>query len=526
MKCFLFCIVLLFFFGVSLLLLFVLIVVFVGSVQNFWDSLQLDCEQVIVSFNVVELFKWYYYNKLLLNDECLVKIYDSYLKMFDLVWMYFIVGDIVEFDCWCNRFDDFFKSGDFDFGFVIYKCYFDCLKGWFDYVLVMFDKGVDKIDFSVDESLLIDCEKVFWVKDIVEFDDFWCKKVKDEVLCLKIIGKDDKVIQEQFIKCYKNQLLCLKQICSEDIFQVYINVFVQFYDLYIQYLLLDNVENFDINMSFLLEGIGVVLQSDNDYVKVVCLVLVGLVVKSKQIVIFDKIIGVVQGKGEMVDVVGWCLDEVVKLICGLKGFQVCLEVILVSNVLNDQISKIVVIICEVVKLEDQVVKKFIIKVDYEGCSYKFGVIDLLVFYLDFKVYCVGDLNYKSIICDVKKLVVELQKDKVDGIVFDLCNNGGGFLQEVIELIGLFIDQGLIVLVCNSDGCVDVFNDDEGKVFYIGLLVVLVNCFLVFVLEIFVGVMQDYYCVLIFGGQIFGKGIVQIIQLFNYGELKLILVKFY
>ena len=383
----------------------------------------------------------------------------------------------------------------------------------------MLDKGVDKIDFSVDESLLIDREKAPWAKDTAELDDLWRKKVKDEVLRLKITGKDDKAIQEQLTKRYKNQLSRLKQTRSEDIFQAYINAFAQSYDPHTQYLSPDNAENFDINMSLSLEGIGAVLQSDNDYVKVVRLVPAGPAAKSKQIATSDKIIGVAQGKGEMVDVVGWRLDEVVKLIRGPKGSQVRLEVIPASNAPNDQTSKIVAITREAVKLEDQAAKKSIIKVDHEGRS-------LPAFYLDFKAYRAGDPNYKSTTRDVKKLVAELQKDKVDGIVLDLRNNGGGSLQEATELTGLFIDQGPTVLVRNSDGRVDVLNDDEGKAFYTGPLAVLVNRLSASASEIFAGAMQDYHRALILGGQTFGKGTVQTIQPLNHGELKLTLAKFY
>lgn len=279
-------------------------------------------------------------------------------------------------------------------------------------------------------------------------------------------------------------------------------------------------------MSLSLEGIGAVLQSDNDYVKVVRLVPAGPAAKSKQIATSDKIIGVAQGKGEMVDVVGWRLDEVVKLIRGPKGSQVRLEVIPASNAPNDQTSKIVAITREAVKLEDQAAKKSIIKVDHEGRSYKLGVIDLPAFYLDFKAYRAGDPNYKSTTRDVKKLVAELQKDKVDGIVLDLRNNGGGSLQEATELTGLFIDQGPTVLVRNSDGRVDVLNDDEGKAFYTGPLAVLVNRLSASASEIFAGAMQDYHRALILGGQTFGKGTVQTIQPLNHGELKLTLAKFY
>lgn len=496
------------------------------SNPNVWDGLQPDRDQVIASLNIVELLKRHHYNKPPLNDERSAKIYDSYLKTLDPARMYFTAADIDQFAPWRTQFDDFLKSGELEPGFTIYKRHLDRLKERLDFALAMLGKGVDKIDFTANESLDIDREKAPWAKDSAALDDLWRKKVKDEVLRLKIAGKDNKAIQEQLTKRYKNQLMRLEQTRSEDIFQAYINAFAQTYDPHTQYLSPDSAENFDINMSLSLEGIGAVLQSDNDYVKVVRLVPAGPAEKSKQIATSDKIIGVAQGKGEMVDVVGWRLDEVVKLIRGPKGSQVRLEVIPSTNAPNDQTSKIVTITREAVKLEDQAAKKSEITIDHDGKSYKLGVIDVPAFYLDFKAYRAGDPDYKSTTRDVKKLIGELQKDKVDGIVIDLRNNGGGSLQEATELTGLFIDQGPTVLVRNSDGRVDVLNDDEGKAFYNGPMTVLVNRLSASASEIFAGAMQDYHRALIVGGQTFGKGTVQTIQPLNHGELKLTLAKFY
>jgi len=493
---------------------------------NVWDGLQPDRDQVIASLNIVELLKRHHYNKPPLNDERSAKIYDSYLKTLDPARMYFTQADIDQFAPWRTQFDDFLKSGELEPGFTIYKRHLDRLKERLDFALATLNKGVDKMDFKTDESLEIDREKSPWAKDSAALDDLWRKKVKDEVLRLKIAGKDNKAIQEQLTKRYKNQLMRLEQTRSEDIFQAYINAFAQTYDPHTQYLSPDSAENFDINMSLSLEGIGAVLQSDNDYVKVVRLVPAGPAEKSKQIATSDKIIGVAQGKGEMVDVVGWRLDEVVKLIRGPKGSQVRLEVIPSTNAPNDQTSKIVTITREAVKLEDQAAKKSVITIDHEGKNYKLGIIDVPAFYLDFKAYRAGDPDYKSTTRDVKKLIGELQKDNVDGIVIDLRNNGGGSLQEATELTGLFIDQGPTVLVRNSDGRVDVLNDDEGKAFYTGPMTVLVNRLSASASEIFAGAMQDYHRALIVGGQTFGKGTVQTIQPLNHGELKLTLAKFY
>lgn len=493
---------------------------------NSWDGLQPDRDQVIASLNIVELLKRHHYSKPPLNDERSSKIYDAYLKALDPSRMYFTASDIAQFTPWRTQFDDFLKSGELDPGFTIYKRHLDRLKERLDYALAMLNKGVDKIDFSLDESLTIDRENAPWAKNSAELDDLWRKRVKDEILRLKIAGKDNKAIQDQLTKRYKNQLMRLEQTRSEDIFQAYINAFAQTYDPHTQYLSPDSAENFDINMSLSLEGIGAVLQSDNDFVKVVRLVPAGPAEKSKQIKPSDKIIGVAQGKGEMVDVVGWRLDEVVKLIRGPKGSQVRLEVIPSTNAPNDQTSKVVTITREAVKLEDQAAKKSEITLSHDGRNYKVGVIDVPAFYLDFKAYRAGDPNYKSTTRDVKKLIGELQQDKVDGIVIDLRNNGGGSLQEATELTGLFIDQGPTVLVRNSDGRVDVLNDDEGKAFYSGPMTVLVNRLSASASEIFAGAMQDYHRALIVGGQTFGKGTVQTIQPLNHGELKLTLAKFY
>ena len=497
-----------------------------NAAPNSWSALQPEREQVIASLNVVELLKRHHYNKPPLNDERSLKIYDSYLKLLDPSRSYFTAADIAEFDQWRTQFDDLLKSGDLDPGFIIYKRHLDRLKQRLDFVLAQLDDGVDKFDFSLDESLQTDREKAPWAKNSAELDDLWRKRLKDEALRLKIAGKEPKAIQELLLKRYKNQISRLEQTRGEDIFQAYINAFAQTYDPHTNYLSPDNAENFDINMSLSLEGIGAVLQNDNDYVKVVRLVPAGPADKSKQIVPADKIIGVAQGNGEMVDVIGWRLDEVVKLIRGPKGSVVRLDVIPASNAPNDQTSKVVAITREAVKLEEQAAKKSVLKLQHEGHDYKLGVIEVPAFYLDFKAFRAGDPNYTSTTRDVKRLLSELQKEKVDGVVLDLRNNGGGSLQEATELTGLFIDQGPTVLVRNSDGRVDVLNDENTGIFYKGPLTVLVNRLSASASEIFAGAMQDYHRALIIGGQTFGKGTVQTVQPLNHGELKLTLAKFY
>jgi carboxyl-terminal processing protease len=493
---------------------------------NSWDNLQPDRDEVVASLNIVELLKRHHYSKPPLNDARSAIIYDSYLKLLDPSRSYFLASDIAEFDKWKTQFDDFLKSGDLDPGFTIYKRYLDRVKSRLDFAIGELDKGVDKMDFTTHDTLLIERKDAPWLKSEAELDDLWRKRVKDEVLRMKIAGKDSKQIQDTLIKRYKNQLARLDQTRSEDIFSAYINTFAQSYDPHTNYLSPDSAENFDINMSLSLEGIGAVLQSDNDQVKVVRLVPAGPADKTKQIAPADKIIGVAQGDKEMVDVVGWRLDEVVKLIRGAKGSVVRLEVIPHTNAPNDQTSKIVSITREAVKLEEQAAKKSILHLTENGKEYKLGVIEIPAFYLDFKAFRAGDPNYKSTTRDVKKLLTELQKDKVDGVVIDLRNNGGGSLQEATELTSLFIDKGPTVLVRNADGRVDVLEDENPGAFYKGPMALLVNRLSASASEIFAGAMQDYHRALIIGGQTFGKGTVQTIQPLNHGELKLTLAKFY
>lgn len=497
-----------------------------AAAANKWDSLQPDRDEIVASLNVVELLKRHHYSKPPLDDARSVIIYDSYIKLLDPARSYFTAADIAEFDKWKTQFDDFLKSGNLDPGFTIYKRYLDRVKQRLDFALAELNKGVDKMDFTTKETLLIDRKDAPWLKDQAALDDLWRKRVKDEVLRQKIAGKEPKQIQETLTKRYKNQLARLDQTRAEDIFQAYINTFAQSYDPHTNYLSPDNAENFDINMSLSLEGIGAVLQSDNDQVKIVRLVPAGPAAKTKQVAPADKIIGVAQGNKEMVDVIGWRLDEVVKLIRGPKGSVVRLEVIPASNAPSDQTSKIVSITREAVKLEEQAAKKSVLKLKQDGRDYKLGIIEIPAFYLDFKAYRAGDPEYKSTTRDVKKLLTELQKEKVDGVVIDLRNNGGGSLQEATELTSLFIEKGPTVLVRNSDGRVDVLEDENPGAFYKGPLALLVNRLSASASEIFAGAMQDYHRALIIGGQTFGKGTVQTIQPLNHGELKLTLAKFY
>lgn len=498
-----------------------------ASAPQSWDYLQPQREQALASLNIIELLKRHHYNKPPLDDARSQKIFNGYLKMLDPSRQFFTRQDLEQRASWPRQFDDFLRKGDLEPGFELYRLSLQRQDAYLAQALDTLEQGVENIDFSIHESLETDRENVPWAADLNELQQLWRKRLKDEVLRLRLAGKDDQAIGELLTKRYRNQRKRMAQVRSEDVFQTYINAFTQTYDPHTSYLSPDSAENFDINMSLSLEGIGAVLQNDNEHVRIVRLVPAGPADKSRQLATSDRIIAVGQGRKELVDVIGWRLDEVVKLIRGPKGTSVRLEVIPASNAPNDQSTKIVTLVREAVKLEEQAAKKSVLELEHEGRTSKLGIIEIPTFYIDFKAYRAGDPNYKSTTRDVRKLIAELQAEQVEGIVIDLRNNGGGSLQEATELTGLFIESGPSVLVRNSNGRIDVLGDEEGNgPYYRGPLAVVVNRLSASASEIFAGAIQDYHRGLVLGGQTFGKGTVQSIQPLNHGELKLTLAKFY
>lgn len=490
------------------------------------ESLQPTREQMIASLNTVELLRRHHYNRIRLDDELSSEIFDTYLRHLDPQRSLFTEADISDFSEYRYKFDDLLLGGDLSVGFAMHTRQIQRADQRISFARQLLSEGIDKLDFSGDQMIQINREKADWPADDSALHSLWRQQIKDEVLRLKLAGRETDSIQELLEKRYANQQKRLYQTRSEDIFQNYINALAQVYDPHTQYMSPDNAENFDINMSLSLEGIGAVLQSDNDHTKIVRLVPAGPAEKSKQLAPADRIIGVAQGKSEMVDVVGWRLDEVVKLIRGPKGSTVRLEVIPASNPPSDMTSREVVLVREAVKLEDQAAKSSVLEFSEQGRDYRIGVIEVPGFYIDFKAYRRGDPDYRSTTRDVRRLLSELQEQDIDGIVLDLRNNGGGSLQEATELTGLFIGQGPSVLVRDAKGQVQVLNDPDADVAYHGPLAVMVNKLSASASEIFAGAVQDYGRGLVIGEPTFGKGTVQSIQPLNHGELKFTLAKFY
>lgn len=481
--------------------------------------------QAIASVNVVQLLKSNSYEKPDLSREGAQKVYLSYLETLDRQRSFFLSSDIEEFNKYQFSLDDALKGGNLRPAFEIFNRYQQRGEERVQYMLKLLKQGISKLNFNKQEKLEIDREDSPWLRNQAEQEDLWRRQLKDSVLAMKLNDKKDSEITELLSKRFTNQLRRLHQTRSEDAFQLYINAYTQLYDPHTQYLSPQRAENFDINMSLSLEGIGAVLQSEDEYTKVVSVVPAGPAAKAGQLLPGDKIIGVAQDKdGKMEDVVGMRLDEVVKLIRGTKGTTVRLEVIPANA--SDGKNKIYAIIRDKVKLEEQSAQKNVMEIGTGASKKRIGVISIPAFYIDFKAAQAGDPNYKSTTRDVRNLIKELEQENIDGLVIDLRNNGGGSLQEANQLTGLFIPQGPTVVVRDSRGRTEAQQDPDPKEVYQGPIAVLINRLSASASEIFAGAMQDYQRALVIGGQSFGKGTVQTIQPLNHGQLKLTIAKFY
>ncbi len=481
-------------------------------------------EHALTNRAVVHHLYQHHYSRKYLNDEFSEKVYKRYLDILDNTRSYFTATDIKEFEATRLTLDDAIKTNDLDPAFLIYNRYRQRAIERLDYALALINKGIVKFDFTINESLNLDREKAPWAKNSSDLDQLWRKRIKNTVLNLKLAGKEDLAIKELLIKRYDSQLNRVKQINSEDAFQSYMNAITYTFDPHTQYMSPRNSENFNINMSLSLQGIGAVLRSENENTIVERLVSGGPANKAGQLKPSDSIVGVAQDQKEMIDVIGWRLDEVVDLIRGPKDSTVRLSIVSGSG--QTETHKVISIVRDEVKLEDRAAQSEILEIKRNDHTYKVGVIDIPAFYADFEAKNANDPNYRSTTRDVSKLIKGLQKDNIDGLIIDLRNNGGGSLAEVNNLVGLFIPQGPTVQVHYSFGHTQVLADKDPEQLFQGPLVVLTNRLSASASEIFAGAIQDYGRGLVVGSQTFGKGTVQtLIPLFR-GQLKVTNAKFY
>ncbi len=483
-------------------------------------------EQSRTTVDILHKLEERHYRDLPVDDKLSRDFLERYLESLDPGNLFFYSADIEKFEESADRFDDLFKKGKLELGFHIFNVYRERVVSRLEQVLGELSDPDVKFDFTKEGTINLDPEVATWPKSQAEADEIWHKRIKLNLLNLKLAGKTAEEAKSTLHRRYKNQLNRVMQQNSEDVFEVMVNSLTLLYDPHTNYFSPRTSENFKINMSLSLEGIGAVLQSEDEHTKVVRLVAGGPADMQGQLQPADRIVGVAQGDdGEMVDIVGWRLDEVVELIRGAKDTIVRLEVLppessakLVPETIRIKRGK--------VKLEDQAARKATFELTDGNQLYKVGVIEVPAFYIDFEAYHKGDPDYKSTTRDVAILLDELQKEGVDGIILDLRNNGGGSLTEATMLTDLFIDPGPVVQIRESDNHISRYNRSRFKARYRGPLIVLVNRLSASASEIFAGAIQDYDRGLIVGSQTFGKGTVQSLTPVVEGRLKLTESKFY
>ena len=473
-----------------------------------------------------------HYRKLHLNDSLSSAILDAYIEALDNSKIYFLDSDIASFEKYRNQIDDLTKSENTAPAFVIYLVF---RKRFDERMIYVTQKLIGSdFDFTKDEYYETNRDHEPWAKSSEELNGVWTKIIKSYALSLKLAGKKNEEIASMLKTRYERYIASVKQTNSGDVFEMYMNAITEAYDPHTNYFSPSNAEKFNQDISQSLEGIGARLQPDNEYTKVNEVLSGGPAEKSNLIHANDRIVGVAQGDtGAMVDVVGWRLDDVVKLIKGPKGTRVRLQIIPAEAGVNGT-TVTISLIRDKIKLDDLTPKKKVIEFTQNGKPLKLGVITIPSFIMDFTEYQKGNPNYNSTTRDVKKYIEELQVEGVNGIALDLRNNGGGSLQEAINLTGLFIKNGPVVQVKSSNNKIDVLTDDDSGIVYNGPLVVLINRLSASASEIFAGAIQDYHRGVIVGESTYGKGTVQqVIPLERYiresadiGSLKITLQKFY
>jgi carboxyl-terminal processing protease len=491
-----------------------------------------DIQHKKVSQVVTFILQKNHYKKIELDDSLSIEILERYLERLDPNRIYFLQSDIDSFSKHRLEIDDYLRAGHLAPVFEIFNVYQTRFAAWLKYAFLRLEQ---EFDFTKDEYLEIDREEASWATSELELEDLWRRRIKNDALNLKLADKDWDGIVKILHNRYKNIRNYFIKYQSEDIYQVFMNAFTESYDPHTNYFSPKTFDNFKIRMSRSFEGIGARLSTRNDYTIVVEIIPGGPADKSKALLPNDKIIGVAQGyDGNIVDVIGWRLDDVVQLIRGKKSTTVRLQ-ILRANTSTDAVPDTIALIRDKITIEDQSARSDLINVWHEGKKFNFAVIEIPAFYSDFEARRKGEQEYKSTTRDVKNILQNIQSDSLDGVIIDLRGNGGGFLNEAVELTGLFIEKGPIVQVRNSKGKVSVEWDYDSDIPYRGPIAVLVDRLSASASEIFAAAIQDYNRGIIVGSQTFGKGTVQnAIDINRYlpqspvklGQLKLTIAKFY
>ncbi|QOR39455.1 carboxy terminal-processing peptidase [Billgrantia diversa] len=482
-------------------------------------------DQRQAAVEVAESLRYGHYADTALDDAWSRLAFERYLDILDGQRSFLLASDVEEFRHLEERIDDMLFEGELAPAYQLYQRYHDRAENRFEWLLDALDEGLE-FTYETDERLDLDRREEPWPSSEAELDELWSKRLKNDALTLDISGQDEEQVESNLRQRYEGQLSRLRQTNAEDVFGLFMAAVTSSMDPHTEYLSPRQGESFDIQMRLSLEGIGAMLQSDGEYVKVTSLVPGGPADRAGVLEPADRIVGVGQGdEKETVNVVGMRLDEVVALIRGAKGTVVRLDVV-PAEAVDMTRSHEVKITRDTVNLEDQAAKGEIIEVERDEGVQRIGVITVPTFYVDFDAWQAGEEEFRSTTRDVAREVERLKAEGIDGIMLDLRNNGGGALQEANSLLGLFIDRGPTVQVRDARGRISLYGDTETGTIYDGPLAVLVNRLSASASEIFAGAIQDYGRGLVLGSSTFGKGTVQTLNELSYGQIKLTRAKFY
>ena len=482
---------------------------------------------------VTRFSEQYHYSRLPVDDSLSAAVLRTYIQSLDPNKHYFLESDIVYFNRYRTALDNVVKSGDMEPVFDIFRLYRLRAQQNLGYAISLLDV---EPDFSVDEAYEFDREKLDWIATPAEIQDLWRKRVKNDALSLVLADRSWEDAADVLRKRYQRVLDRTNSLDSDDVFENFMNAFARTLDPHSSYLSPRQSEEYRIQMSLSYQGVGASLQLNDDLVTVLNIIPGGPAAIDGRIKANDRITAVGQGdEGEMVDVVGWQLDDVVQLIRGKQGTVVRLQ-ILPADATPGSPERVVDLVRNKIKLEEQAARSKVIEVDRDGRTDRIGVISIPSFYQDFDARSRGDEEFVSTTRDVQRLIGELEQEGISGLVLDLRGNGGGHLTEATSLTALFIDKGPVVQIRDTNGRVEVLEDAASKPVYTGPLVVMVDRFSASASEIFAAAIQDYRRGVVIGQQTFGKGTVQnLLPLDQYargtpepglGQLTLTVAKFY